>query len=250
MLGAQPVHQHGIGKGETEAVVQLRDERAPERLPVRKHAGVARFQPQQLAPVLFHASVAQRHFQHSTKVDLAACRSQRIPVGHADLGAAGGGIVKDILFRSALGQMQRNNLLVIEQLGITLPHLDGFRHLPQEALGRTSMNADGQIRIRHGGNAARLQNKIAQFVGGVETFPRLAADGHGLPVGIAFLGGHCAGRQCKIRELSHLEPQTVENLQRAGGSNPPLLPVLPVIGPEQLIHAAIRHNAPRALFKS
>src|SRR5699024_12707206 len=49
------------------------------------------------------------------------------------------------------------------------------------------------------------------FVGGIASVAGLAADGHGLPVGIAFVRGLVVRRDGQIKALGHVDPRSEEH---------------------------------------
>ena len=68
------------------------------------------------------------HFHGGGKVDVRAARSIGVAVGHARFGAAGNGVIKRLFKGCALGDIEGDDFLVVEQFGEARAVLDGFRH--------------------------------------------------------------------------------------------------------------------------
>ena len=139
-----------LHEGVAHQVVLLGGVGLPELFPGGEVAHVTGLHGQQFVAVLLHAAVVEHQFHGGTKVHLGMAAGVGIHAGHTDLGAAGSGIVIDVFQGSALGQMQGDDLVVIEQLGEAAALLDHLGHSGQEALGRTAVHTGGQVGIMQG----------------------------------------------------------------------------------------------------
>ncbi|KAF5044587.1 hypothetical protein DSECCO2_490250 [anaerobic digester metagenome] len=101
------------------------------------------------------------------------------------------------------------------------------------------MDAGGEVRIVQRELALGLQNQVRQVVGGVASVRSLAADGHGLPVRIAFIEGAARGGDVHVDELGHADPHALQKLHGFFFRQDAGFHVLVVIGEEVLVHAAV-----------
>ena len=159
-LGARVVDGVLQHEGGLDQVVLLLHVGIPELFPGLEAAGVARFKGEELVAELLQAAVAQHEFQGRAQVHLRAGAHVGFAVDQAGLVATADHVVEHFAGRGALGQHAGDQLLVIEQLGIALPLLDGLGHVPQEALRRTRVDAHGQVGIVGGELALGLEQQV------------------------------------------------------------------------------------------
>ena len=239
VLGTQFVDDILLGKGRLEEQQVLLHIGVPELVPSLEVARVAGFCAQLLVAKFLHAAIAQHHFHRSGKVDVGAARGVGVAVGHAGFGAARNRVIQSFLEGSALGNVEGHDFFVIDELGEARAVLDGFGHVPQVTFGRAGMDAGREVGVVQGEFTLGLEDKVGQRVAGVAAIGGLAANGYGLPVGVAFVESAAGGRDVHVDEFGHAHPHAFQQFHGLGIVDLTFGAVFGVEGEEILIHAAV-----------
>ena len=194
------------------------------------------------------AAVVHQHFQRGSEVDVHAAGGVGIAVGHTGFGTARNGIVQRLVDRAALDGVQGHHFLVVDELREPGAILNGQGDLIQETVGRARMDADREVGVGHREFALGLEEQIGQLVGGVLSLGRLAADGDGFPVGIAFLEFIARGVDVQVDELGHVDPHAFEQFLGFLGGQRAFFNILLVVRIEVLVHAAVGNDGAGLLF--
>ena len=170
-------------------------------------------------------------------------RDVRFPVGQADFATTRNAPVQGLLQRCAVGEIEGNDHLVVQQLRESLAVLDDFRDVMQKAVGRVGVDPDARFGTRERQRTRRFEDEVGQVVGRVLAVRRLAAEttssnlanpsAPAAVTGFILISTHCAmfsQRQCS-------------NIHRRFFRDPALGDVLLVERPQVLIHPALSHGA-------
>src|SRR5512139_62684 len=90
-------------------------------------------------------AVSECHLRDRTVVDAAVAGDIRFPVDQAVLAAARYVPVQRLLERRAIREVERDNHLVVQQLGKALAVLDDFRNITQKPVGRSGVDPDAWL---------------------------------------------------------------------------------------------------------
>ena len=210
-----------------------------ELFPGLAGAGIRGGDAELVVAVLLHLALAQGHLEGGGEVHIAAAGGVGVAVGHAGLGAAGNGVVEGLGEGAALGGVQRHDFLVVAELGEAGAVLDGLGDVVQVFIGGEGVHAGGEVRIVQRELPLGAEEEVGEVVGGVKAFAGLSADGHGFPVGIAFVEGAALWADVHVDELGHADPHALEELHGGLFGDHAGFDVLLVVGIQVLVHAAV-----------
>ena len=222
-------------------VIQLGLEGVHERLEAREILHLSRAGAQLFARggehAVMHRDVQHLgHDEHAEGVDAA-------PAGQVEVQAAGQRVVPRLLQGHALGHQTPDVAPVADEGGHADAGLHQLGGLHHQVLGRAVRHPDGDGILRHPHPVRRLDDQVAQLVGGVGAVLLHARDDEVVPARHAGPLVPLLGSAVDEIELHDLDPQALQQLQHVLVREGAGVDVLPVIGVHELVEAPAGRRA-------
>ena len=141
-------------------VFQLCIEGIPDLVETGPAPRVARLDAETNIPEDLQFPVAESHFNDRAVVDAAARSDVGFPIRKAVLATARDVPIQGLLERRPVGEIERDDHLVVEEFRISLAVLDALDDVMQEGVGRSGVDANARIGADHLQPAHRFQDQV------------------------------------------------------------------------------------------